>query len=61
MHGAGAESWKAASGSAPRKKDKMTEKISFFKGIVSRDFDGLQMILVNRTGVPDVPLEVYSF
>ena len=32
-----------------------------FKGIVSRDFGGLQMILINRIGVPDVPLEVYSF
>ena len=32
-----------------------------FKGIVSRDFGGLQMILMNRIGVPDVPLEVYSF
>ena len=31
------------------------------KGIVSRDFGGLQMILVNRIGVPDVSLEVYSF
>ena len=31
------------------------------KGIVSRDFGGLQMILVNRIGIPDVPLEVYSF
>ena len=31
------------------------------KGIVSRDFGGLQMILMNRIGVPDVPLEVYSF
>ena len=34
---------------------------SIFKGIVSRDFGGLQMILMNRTWVPDVPLEVYSF
>ena len=32
-----------------------------FKGIVSRDFEGLQMILMDRIGVPDVPLEVYSF
>ena len=31
------------------------------KGIVSPDFDWLQMILMNRTWVPDVPLEVYSF
>ena len=30
-------------------------------GIVSRDFEGLQMILMNRLYVPDVPLEVYSF
>ena len=34
---------------------------AIFKGIVSRDFEGLQMILMNRTWVPDVPLEVYSF
>ena len=32
-----------------------------FKGIVSRDFEGLQMILMDRIGVPDVPLEVYYF
>ena len=32
-----------------------------FKGIFSRDFEGLQMILINRLCVPDVPLEVYSF
>ena len=31
------------------------------KGIVSRDFGGLQMILRDRIYVPDVPLEVYSF
>ena len=34
---------------------------SFFKGIVSQDFGGLQMILMNITWVPDVPLEVYFF
>ena len=33
----------------------------YLKGIVSRDFEGLQMILMNRLCVPDVPLEVYSF
>ena len=32
-----------------------------FKGIVSQDFEGLQMVLMDRIGVPDVPLEVYSF
>ena len=32
-----------------------------FKGIVSQDFEWLQMILFNRLYVPDVPLEVYSF
>ena len=32
-----------------------------FKGIVSRDFDWVQMILMNRTWIPDVPLEVYCF
>ena len=31
----------------------------YFKGIVSRNFGGLQMILMDRIGVPDVPLEVY--
>ena len=31
------------------------------KGIVSRDFEGLEMILMDRIGVPDVPLEVYIF
>ena len=31
------------------------------KGIVSRDFQSLQMILMDRIGVPDVPLEVYYF
>ena len=31
------------------------------KGIVSRDFGGLQMIWMDRIVVPDVPLEVYSF
>ena len=29
--------------------------------IVSRDFEELQMILMNRAWVPDVPLKVYSF
>ena len=32
-----------------------------FKGIVSRDFEWLQMILMNRLCVPDVPLADYSF
>ena len=32
-----------------------------FKGIVSLDFEGLQLILINRLCVPDVPLEVNSF
>ena len=32
-----------------------------FKGIVSRDFEGLQIILIIRLCVPDVPLEIYSF
>ena len=36
-------------------------KINVLKGIVSRDFGGLQMILMNRAWVPDVPLEVYLF
>ena len=29
------------------------------KGIVSRDFGGLQMILMDRIVVPDAPLKVY--
>ena len=33
----------------------------WLKGIVTRDFGGLQMILMDRIGVPDVPLEAYSF
>ena len=32
-----------------------------FKGIVSRDFEGLQMILMKRSWVPDVPLVVCYF
>ena len=35
--------------------------VLLLKGIVSRDFEWLQMILMNRLCVPDVPLEVYSF
>ena len=31
------------------------------KGIVSRDFEWLQMISMNRLCVPDIPLEVNSF
>ena len=31
------------------------------KGIASRDFRGLQMILIDRIGVPDVPLKDYIF
>ena len=31
------------------------------KGIISRDFGGLQMISMDRTIIPDVPLEVSSF
>ena len=34
---------------------------TLFKGIVSRDFGWLQMIIINRLCVPDVPLDVYSF
>ena len=32
---------------------------SKIKGIVSRNFGGLQMILMDEAWVPDVPLEVY--
>ena len=31
------------------------------KGIVTRDFGGLQMILMDKIGAPDVPLKVYFF
>ena len=32
------------------------------KGIVSQDFEGLQMILMNKSWVPDVPMVVcYSY
>ena len=34
---------------------------AWFKGIVSRDFEWLQMILMNRTWIPEVPLEVFDF
>ena len=33
----------------------------FIKGIVSPDFGGLQMILMDRIGVPDVPLKDFIF
>ena len=32
-----------------------------FKGKPSRNFEVLQVILMNRIGIPDVPLKVYSF
>ena len=35
-------------------------KSRIVKGIVSRDFELLEAILMNRLCVPDVPLEVYS-
>ena len=34
---------------------------SQFKGIVSRDFLCLQMILMDRLGIPDFLLKVYFF
>ena len=34
---------------------------TLLKGIVSQDFEWLQMGLINRLCVPDVLLEVYSF
>ena len=37
------------------------ERKKELKGIVSRDFGALQIILMDRICVPDVPLEVYSF
>ena len=43
------------SGNYPRKLEEI------FKGIVSQDFEWLQMVLMDRLCVPDVPLEVYSF
>ena len=33
----------------------------WIKVIVSRDFDWMQMILMNRTWIPDAPLEAYCF
>ena len=48
-------------GKAVQKITLYSEQKCLFKGIVSQDFGGLQMILLNRIGVPDVPLEVYSF
>ena len=36
-------------------------KVRTIKGIVSQDFEWLQIILMNRLCVPDVPLEVYFF
>ena len=42
-------------------KRQISDKKALIKGIVSRDFKGLQMILMDRIGVPDVPLEVYFF
>ena len=37
------------------------ESILIIKGIVSRDFGGLQMILMDRLCVPDVLLDVLFF
>ena len=42
-------------------KSLQKKKFCLFKGIVSRDFGGLQMILMDRIVVPDVPLEVFFF
>ena len=36
-------------------------KYVYFKVIVSRDIGGLQMILMDKIGVPDIPLDVYLF
>ena len=38
-----------------------TVRDGMFKGIVSQGFGGLQMILMDRIGVPDVPLKDYIF
>ena len=40
---------------------KKTIAKKLYKEIVSRDFEGIQMIIMNKTSVPDVPLEVYYF
>ena len=37
-----------------------TKILVSIKGIVSRDFEWLQMILMARLCIPDVPLEDYS-
>ena len=49
-----------------RRVIKMMRKVIYMKrrvikGIVSQDFEWLQMILITRLNVSDVPLEVYSF
>ena len=52
-----------------KKTKKIAEKLKtmelvpiyIIKGIVSRDFRCLQMILMDRIGVPDVPPDVYLF
>ena len=48
-----------------RRVIKMMRKVIYMKrrvikGIVSQDFEWLQMILITRLNVSDVPLEVYS-
>ena len=46
----------------PQLKLAMEQKFIFFPYIFSsRDFEWLQIILMNRSCVPDVPLKVYSF
>ena len=40
---------------------RLLQYTSTLKGIVLRNFEWLQIILMNRSWVPDVPLKVYSF
>ena len=46
---------------ASKQKKWKQKDIRAVTGIVSRDFGGLQMNLMDRIGVPDVSLDVYLF
>ena len=40
---------------------KIMDSRTTLKGTVSRDFEGVKMISMDRIVVPDVPLDVYLF
>ena len=65
MESRGTENTKNATGNLKKTLGRSIESriyiVSLIKGIVSRGFEWLQMILMKRLYVPDVPLEVYSF